>query len=216
MRFIYKHNGASTVGDRFNYYLKLILNGSVDEYALISEQLENDLELSVDEAEELEHLISRYMQAHNYQLSLRIINTVTGNEELPPKTSVDNFGDTADYLGEEVQYGIKWKVYTPRKGFLMSPVKKWYYNEHIASLLAQALIEVVPGRFPSYFDTPPWVLGTVMAPGSRYIPLAELIELAISKGTIAKWDQLVQSGIPADYVNAIRSTRIGFQKDSFN
>lgn len=204
------------VGDRFNYYLKLILNASIDEYAAISEQLENDLDLSVDEAEELEHLIGRYMQAHNYRLSLRIINMVTGNEELPPKTSVDNFGDTADYLGEETLYGVRWKVYAPKKGFLMSPVKKWYYNERISSLLAQSLIEVVPGRFQSYFDTPPWVLGTVMAPGSRYIPLAELVELAIGKGVIGKWDNLVQAGVPADYVNALHSTRIGFQKDSLS
>ncbi len=201
-------------GEQFNYYLKLILNASIDEYAVISENLENDLDLSVEEAEELEHLINRYMQAHNYRLSLRIINKVTGNEELPPKTSVDNFGDTADYLGEETMYGISWKVYSPKKGFLMSPVKKWYYNERISSILADALFEVVPGKFPSYFDTPPWVLGTVMAPGSRYIPLAELVELAIGKGVLSKWDSLVQLGISTDYVNALHSTRIGFQKDS--
>ena len=202
------------VGDRFNYYLKSILNATIDEYSGISEQLENDLSLSVDEAEELEHLISRYMQAHNYRLGLRIVNTVTGNEELPPKTSVDNFGDTADFLGEENLYGISWKVYAPKKGFLMSPVKKWHYNEKIAAALSSALIDVVPGRFQSYFDTPPWVLGTVMAPGSRYIPQHELIELAIARKVIAGWDSLVLMGIPSEYVNALKSTEIGFQSDS--
>ncbi len=202
------------VGDKFNYYLKIILNATIDEYSAISEQLENDLELSVDETEELEHLISRYLQAHNYKLAVRIINTVTGNEELPPKTSVDNFGDTADYIGDEVKYGISWKVFAPKRGFLMSPMKKWYYNERIASMLSKALIDVIPGRFAAYFDTPPWVLGTVMAPGSRYIPLSELVELAIAKGILARWDSLVGFGIPLDYIKAMKSTDMGFQRDS--
>jgi hypothetical protein len=96
----------------------------------------------------------------------------------------------------------------------MSPVKKWYYNERIAQMLSKALIDVIPGRFVSYFDTPPWVLGTVMAPGSRYFSLSELIELAIARGSLANWDALVLMGIPADYVKAIKSTNVGFQKDS--
>ena len=202
------------VGDRFNYYLKMILNASMSEYSAISEQLENDTMITVDEAEELEHLIARYMQANNYKIGVRIINSVTGNEELPPKTFVDNFGDTADYLGEEEQYGITWKTYAPKRGFIMSPVKKWYYNERIAQMLSKALIDVIPGRFVSYFDTPPWVLGTVMAPGSRYFSLSELVELAIARGSLANWDALVLMGIPADYVKAIKSTNVGFQKDS--
>ncbi|EQD38456.1 hypothetical protein B1B_15788 [mine drainage metagenome] len=61
------------------------------------------------------------MQANNYKLGVRILNSVTGNEELPPKTFVDNFGDTADYLGEEEMYGLTWKTYAPKRGFIMSP-----------------------------------------------------------------------------------------------
>ncbi len=202
------------VGDRFNYYLKIILNASMEEYSAISEQLENDLQITVDEAEELEHLIARYMQANNYKLGVRILNSVTGNEELPPKTFVDNFGDTAVYLGEEEMYGLTWKTYAPKRGFIMSPVKKWYYNERVSQILFKALVDIIPGRFSSYFDTPPWVLGTVMAPGSRYIPIPELVELAITRGVIANWDSLVMMGIPGDYVKAMKSTHIGFQKDS--
>ena len=75
---------------------------------------------------------------------------------------------------------------------------------------------MIPGRFVAYFDTPPWVLGTVMAPGSRYLALAELVELAIARGVLANWDALVLMGIPADYVKAIKSTNVGFQKDPSN
>ena len=55
-----------------------------------------------------------------------------------------------------------------------------------------------------------------MAPGSRYLALSELVELAIARGVLANWDALVLMGIPADYVKAIKSTNVGFQKDSSN
>ena len=57
-------------------------------------------------------------------------------------------------------------------------------------------------------------LESVMAPGSRYIPQHELIELAIVRKVIAGWDSLVLMGIPSEYVNALKSTEIGFQSDS--
>ena len=33
-------------------------------------------------------------------------------------------------------------------------------------------------------------------------------------GSVAGWDSLVLMGIPSEYVNALKSTEIGFQSDS--
>ena len=195
-------------GDRFNYYLKMILNASLDEYQLVSEQFQNDPQVSEAEADELERLIRRYMGIYN-RFNFRVVNSSTGEEELPPQTSLDNFGGNAKYEGNEKLYGVEWKVYTPKENFENSPVRKWYYNEKIALILNEVLGSVVPGSFKNYFDLPPWVLGTVYAPGTIYVPLTELINLAIAKGTLPNWDYLVTKGLPRELVAVLKATDLG-------
>ena len=195
-------------GDRFNYYLKMILNSGLEEYALISEQLENDSSISQDEAEELERLIKRYMSVYN-RYNLKVINRQTGEEELPPQTMIDNFGETSDFIESASLYGLQWKVYSPKGGFENSPVQRWYYNQHIASILNSVLAEVVPGRVKNYFDIPPWVMGSAHAPGTLYLPLSELATLAISRRLIPDWDYLVKMGLPREMVDSIRAANLG-------
>lgn len=196
-------------GDRFNYYLKMILNATLEEYQLISEQLQNDSSISDGEAEELERLIRKYMSVYN-RFNVRVVNRETGKEEMPPKTLLDNFGGTSVYIGNETLYGINWKVFAPNKHFENSPVKKWYYNEKISYILNELLSDVVPGRFKNYFDLPPWVLGSIHAPGTVYVPLTDLIGLAITKGIIQDWDYLIQKGLPREFVNVLRAANLGY------
>ena len=77
-------------GDRFNYYLKTIMNASLPDYSVISELLENDMQLSVEEVSELERLIGIYLSIHN-KGTIRVVNNITGKEEIPPSTKEDDF-----------------------------------------------------------------------------------------------------------------------------
>lgn len=198
-------------GDRFNYYLKTILNATLEEYQLISEQFQNDSLISENEAEELERLIRRYMSVYN-RFNVRVLNRNTGKEEIPPQTILDNFGGTSIFTGNEKLYGIDWKVFVPNKNFDNTPIKKWYFNESVSAILNEVLSEVVPGRFKNYFDLPPWVLGSVHAPGTIYVPLTDLISLAITKKIIPDWDYLSQKGLPKEFVNVLRAANLGYMR----
>ena len=46
-------------GDRFNYYLKLIMNSNLEDLPLLSEQFENDISISPAEAQELERVLEK-------------------------------------------------------------------------------------------------------------------------------------------------------------
>jgi hypothetical protein len=196
-------------GDRFNYYLKLILNASLDEYYLISEQLQNDPLVSTPEIEELDRLINRYMSVYN-KFDMKVVNSVSGIEEYPPQTALDNFGGSSEFVGNESMFNIDWKVYIPKGNFTNSPIKKWYYNEKISSILNDVLSGVVPGHFKNYFDVPPWVLGTIYAPGTIYVQLYDLVNSAISKSLIPGWDHLVDRGLPRELVDAMRTEKPGY------
>ncbi|MEM0155936.1 MAG: hypothetical protein QW597_04975 [Thermoplasmataceae archaeon] len=196
-------------GDRFNYYLKLILNASLDEYHLISEQLQNDPQVTMAEVEELDRLINRYMSVYN-KFDLKVVNSVSGIEEFPPQTSLDNFGGSSEFVGTETMFDLEWKVYIPKGNFTNSPIKKWYYNENISTILDEVLAAVVPGHFKNYFDVPPWVLGTIYAPGTIYVQLYDLVNSAISKSVISGWDYLVEKGMPRELVDAMRSEKPGY------
>lgn len=196
-------------GDRFNYYLKLILNASLDEYHLISEQLQNDAQISSSEVEELDRLINRYMSVYN-KFDLKVVNSVSGIEEYPPQTALDNFGGSSEFVGSETVFNIEWKVYIPKGNFTNSPIKKWYYNDKISTILNDVLAGVIPGRFKNYFDVPPWVLGTIYAPGTIYIQLYDLVNSAISKSFITGWDYLVEKGMPRELVDAMRTEKPGY------
>lgn len=195
-------------GDRFNYYLKTIMNASLPDYSVISELLENDMQLSVEEVSELERLIGIYLSIHN-KGTIRVVNNITGKEEIPPSTKEDDFGGTSIYEGEVFVYGLKWKVYRPANGFENSAVQKWYYNERVSSILDDILSSVVPGRIKNYFELPPWVLGTIYAPNSYYLPIADIINLAIARRLITGWEFLIESGIPRNYIETIRSKDLG-------
>ncbi len=195
-------------GERFNYYLKTIMNATLADYSSISELLENDMQLSEEEAGELERLIGIYLSIHN-KSTIRVINSDTGKEEVPPRTKEDDFGGTSIYQGEMFAYGLKWKIYTPSKGFEKTPVSKWYYNEKISTILDDLLSSVVPGRIKNYFGLPPWVLGTIHAPDSYYLPIADIINLAIARNVIKGWNSLLEFGIPKKYLDVIRSKDLG-------
>ncbi len=171
-------------GERFNYYLKMILNARLEEYSMIYEQIGNDTELTESEETELERLIGRYMSVYN-RFGVRVVNIHTGREEEPPATVIDDFGGTSKFVEKEVKYGIEWKVYAPPTNGYSSPVNRWYYNERISKILNDLLHDVVPGRNPpSYFDIPPWIMGTPHAPDVTYVPLHEIISTAIAKGVV--------------------------------
>lgn len=191
-------------GDRFAYYFKAILNSGLADVDDIAFQFENDKNISIGEAQELERMLEKHKEMF-IPAEVFVVNSSTGNEELPPKTEIDNFGNSSVYEGTERAFGIEWKIYSSSPGFINSPVKKWYYNRQISELLNGILIEVVPGRLSNYFDYPPWVLGTRYAPNSRYVPLKELVLKAIQKGFIDDFDQLYYLGIPKDLINVIKS-----------
>ncbi len=195
-------------GDRFNYYLKLIMNSTLEDLPLINEQFENDQFVSAAEASELERVLGRQMNLYN-RFGVKVINASTGKEEIPPKTELDNFGNTSEFMGIESAFGIEWKVYSPNPGFVNSPAKKWYYNKRIAGILNEILHAVVPGRMRYYFDYPPWLLGTSYAPGTLYMPTNEIINLAIARNIIPDWDYLVSKGIPKPLVDLIKAENLG-------
>ncbi len=196
-------------GDRFNYYLKVIMNSRIEELAQISEQFENDSSISAAEAQELERVVDKHLTLYN-RFGIKVINSATGAEEAPPRTDIDNFGNTSQQTGVETAFGLEWKVYIPNPGFANSPVKRWYYNKRVSSILNEVLSEVVPGRVKDYFDLPPWLLGTVHAPSTLYMPVNEIINLAIGKGIIPDWDYLVARGLPKTLVETLRTENIGY------
>ncbi|HLH85904.1 MAG TPA: hypothetical protein VKU79_03450 [Thermoplasmataceae archaeon] len=195
-------------GDRFNYYLKLIMNSQVSDFTLLSEQFENDVSISLAEAQELERVVEKHLLMAN-RSKVKVINKSTGEEEAPPRSEIDNFGNSADFVGEEVAFGITWKVYTPKPNFANSPVSRWYYNKKISSILNEVLLDAVPGRFHGYFDFPPWLLGTSYATGTLYMPVSEIINLAIARSLIPDWDYLVSRGIPKQLVDVLRTENVG-------
>lgn len=199
--------------EKYNYYLKLILHADISEYSAISEMLANDPYLPEKEMEDLDSLIKRYLISRNSRFKLRVVNSMTGMDESPPKRMEDDFGGLAIFRGTESMYGISWNVYVPHNDFSSFNVKKWYYNEKVAAILNEALADVIPGRYQNYFDTPPWVLGSIHSPGTKYVPLQELVEKALFAGFIPSWDFLVSRGIPADYVKAMRGTDLRFMSD---
>lgn len=198
---------------RYNHYLKLILSSDLAGYSQIAEKLANDSLLPEKEMEELDSLIKRYLASNNSKFKVRVINSLTGLDESPPKRMEDDFGGLAIFKGWESLYGVKWSVYEPHPDFSSFPSKKWYYNEKIATILNDTLADVIPGRYQNYFDVPPWVLGSIHAPGTRYVSLNELVEKAISLGYIQKWENLVSRGVPAEFIRALRATDLRFSTD---
>lgn len=194
-------------GDRFNYYLKLIMNSTLEDLPLINEQFENDQFVSAAEAAELERVLGRQMNLYN-RFGLKVVNAGTGKEEIPPKTEIDNFGNTSVFIGIESAFGIEWKVYSPNPGFVNTPARKWYYNKMIAGILNETLHDAVPGRMRDYFNYPPWVLGTSYAPGTLYMPTNEIINLAIARKIIPNWDFLVSKGIPKALIDLIKAENL--------
>lgn len=195
-------------GDRFNYYLKLIMNSVLEDLSLLNEQFENDPFISSAEASELERVLNRQLNLYN-RFGVRVVNSVTGREELPPKTELDNFGNTSELIGSETAFGLDWKIYSPTPGFANSPVRRWYYNKRIATILNEILRDSVPGRMKDYFDYPPWLLGTSYAPGTLYMPINEIVNLAIARGSIPDWDYLVAKGIPKALVELMKTENLG-------
>lgn len=198
---------------KYSYYLKLILNAEIIEYSEISEMLANDPNLPEKEMEDLDMLVRRYLSSSNSKYKLRVVNSVTGIDESPPKTMEDDFGGLAVFKGRETMHGITWNVYVPHSDFMSFQKKKWYYNERIAAILNETLADVIPGRSQNYFDTPPWVLGSIHSPGTKYVPLADLVEKAIKGGFIPGWDHLISKGIPSEYIRAMRGADLRFTSD---
>ena len=196
------------VGDRFNYYMKLIMNSPLADLALLSEQFENDGSISEAEAQELERLVEKHLLMGNRD-KVRVVNSKTGSEEFPRRYHIDDFGNSSTFLGTESYFGITWMVYSPKPNFLNSPTKKWYYNEKISDILSELLIDVVPGKFKDYFHFPPWIMGTVYAPGTVFMPTNEIISLAVTRSVIPDWDYLVSKGIPKQLVDLIRTENTG-------
>ena len=184
-------------GERYFYYLKLINNppgeSIVEYYMDISMQLENDYELSPPEITELESLISNYIKI-KANPHVKVINAITGIEEEPPKTVIDDFGGNAVFTGKETRYGITWNIYEPRASNNLF-FKKWYYNEKIASILDKVLEKAIPHNIPNYFDIPPWIFGNFSYKGMSYIPLKNIIDNAVEMEIIPNKYYLVQKGI---------------------
>lgn len=195
-------------GDRFNYYLKVIMNSILEDLPLVAEQFENDSFISAAEAAELERVMNRQINLYN-RFGLKVVNATTGREEIPPRTEIDNFGNTSEFIGLESAFGMEWKVYGPNPGFANSPVRRWYFNRKIASILNEILSEAVPGRVSDYFDYPPWILGTSYAPGTLYMPIADIVNLAITRGVIPDWEYLVSKGIPKALVEMYKAENPG-------
>ncbi len=189
--------------EAFNKYLKVILNSSSAEFGDLLNQIFNDNSLNSTEQEELQNLINRNLASYYASFSPRVVNKNTGLEEYPPQTDADDFGGSCTFTGTEMLYGIKWNVYEPSKQYVSPVPRKWYYNVHIANLLSELFLDVIPGRFQNYFHVPPWVLGTFQAPGTRYISLTEIVNTAIFGRVISGWEYLVERGIPKEFVKAL-------------
>ena len=131
---------------------------------------------------------------------VKVINALTGIEEEPPKTVIDDFGGNAVFTGKETRYGIEWSVYEPRASNNLF-FKKWYYNEKIASILDKTLEKAIPHRIPNYFDIPPWIFGNFSYKGIRYIPLKDVINNAIEMEIIPNKYYLAQKGISRELID---------------
>ncbi|BAB60400.1 TVG1296716 [Thermoplasma volcanium GSS1] len=190
--------------DRYDYYLKIILNSSVRDYPYIVEEYQNDAEISESEAESLDRIVMKYMGIYR-KSDVKIVNTMTGQEETAPLTIIDDFGGNAVYVGEQTLFGILWKIYQPPAYIERPIVNKWYYNEKIASILNEILYDAVPGKVKNYFDTPPWIIGTRYGVQSRYMPLYEIIIEAINRNLIPGWYYLARSGLSQEFIEAIRN-----------
>ena len=63
-----------------DYYIKLILNSTIEDLVDIQDQIENDQNLSTEELEWLEISIADLMSKKSH-INLRLVNKITGLEE---------------------------------------------------------------------------------------------------------------------------------------
>ncbi|MEM0140329.1 MAG: hypothetical protein QXZ44_06970 [Ferroplasma sp.] len=196
--------------NRYFYYLKLINNPPgyliIEYYTDLSMQVENDTLLTAGEVIELESLINNYIRIKG-NTSIRVINAVTGLEEEPPRTIIDDFGGNAVFAGKELKYGIEWNVYEPRASNNLF-FKKWYYNERVSAILNKTLVKAVPGQLPNYFDTPPWIFGSYSYRGISYIPLRDIIQKAVEAEIIPNKYFLVEKGISRELIDDLKNSNI--------
>ena len=194
-----------------DYYIKLILNSTIEDLVDIQDQIENDLNLSTEELEWLERSIADLMSKKSH-LNLRLVNKRTGIEEKPTQIAENPFTGTAMYQGDIHLYGVNWKVYIPQPVYMTQGIKKWYYNSGISDILTDCLLKAVPGNFQEYFHYPPWLLGTSYAPSTSYMSLQDIIVLAIARKVIPGWDYLIEKGIPKLFVEDLRENSMGTVK----
>lgn len=190
--------------DRYDYYLKLILNSPASEYPYIMDEYQNDRDISESEAESLDRIVIKYMGSYR-KIDVKIINVETGMEETAPLTMIDDFGGNAIYGGEISMFGLQWKIYSPPQYYERPVVNKWYYNEKVASILNETLREAVPGKIKNYFDIPPWVFSTRYQNISKYVPIYEIIMDAINRSIIPGWYYLSKAGLNQEFIEAIRN-----------
>lgn len=193
---------------RSDYFMGRLLDSSIEEMMLLLDQIENDPDLSEEEVSVLAHFIEDQVSGER-MTELTLVNRINGRQEDLRQIMENDFGGTARYEGEIDLYGVRWKVYTPSDEFSASRIRKWNYNQHISGILRDTLISVVPGTFKEYFDYPPWLLGSRYAPGTYFIPLEEIINVAIARGVITGWGYLVDIGIPRLMVDDLRASDLG-------
>jgi hypothetical protein len=185
------------------YYQKLVLNGDLEDLLDLSDQIGNDSKLTQEELRWLESIIQTKIRSFN-SIRLRIVNSETGVDEEPSLTIYDEFNGTAIYKGEVRLFGVGWKVFLPTERFKNEWILEWYYNEKVAQKLSYLLLPIIPGRFKPYFNYPPWLLGSVYASSTYYVPLHDLINKAISMKVIRNWDSLKENGIPDAFVDELK------------
>ena len=194
-----------------DYYIKLILNSTIEDLVDIQDQIENDPNLSTEELEWLEISIADLMSKKSH-INLRLVNKITGLEEKHTQITNHPFTGNAMYQGDIYLYGLNWKVYMPPPVYMTQGIKKWYYNRKISEILTDCLIKVVPGNFQDYFHYPPWLLGTSYAPSTAYMSLQDIIVLAIARKVIPGWEYLIEKGIPKLFVEELRENSVGTVK----
>ncbi|MHB1507833.1 MAG: hypothetical protein ACYCUZ_07265 [Cuniculiplasma sp.] len=194
-----------------DYYIKLILNSTLEDLIDLQDQIENDMTLSAEELEFLERSINDLMKEKSH-LDLKLINKNTGKEEIADLSLDRPFHGTAMFQGEVLMYGIKWEVYTPAPLYLHLGIRKWNYNSGVSDILTNCIIKATPGNFMHYFHYPPWLLGTSYAPHTHYMSLNEIITRAISTHIIPDWDYLALKGIPRLFIEDIRENSMGTAK----
>ncbi|MCL4350990.1 MAG: hypothetical protein M1535_06080, partial [Candidatus Thermoplasmatota archaeon] len=117
-----------------DYYIKLILNSTLEDLIDLQDQIENDMTLSAEELEFLERSINDLMKEKSH-LDLKLINKNTGKEEIADLSLDRPFHGTAMFQGEVLMYGIKWEVYTPAPLYLHLGIRKWNYNSGVSDIL---------------------------------------------------------------------------------